>query len=79
MRASGRCTLSNEALLEATGSAHRPFMGSDICATVSAVLAKTPEWVRTELSSKDATVRVRAEEALAAMIADALGSGIEDR
>jgi len=39
-----------------------------ICATI----AKAPEWIRVELASKDATARLRAEEALAAIIASAL-------
>jgi hypothetical protein len=39
-----------------------------ICATV----AKAPEWIRVELASKDAAARLRAEEALAAIIASAL-------
>ena len=41
---------------------------------ISATVAKTPEWLRIELASKDATARLRAEEALAAIIADALAS-----
>lgn len=38
------------------------------------VLERAPRWVRRDLDSKDAVVRIRAEESLAAMIADALES-----
>ncbi|UZK70345.1 hypothetical protein OKW76_04675 [Sphingomonas sp. S1-29] len=47
-------------------------MNDQTKATVTAMLAKAPEWVRTDLASKDASVRTRAEETLAAMIASAL-------
>jgi len=40
--------------------------------TVEAVLRKAPAWIRHDLASADLQVRVRAEEALAAMIEDAL-------
>ena len=39
-----------------------------------ALIQRAPEWIRLDLSSKDAGTRERAEETLAAMIADALGS-----
>ncbi|UUL83835.1 DUF6771 family protein [Sphingomonas qomolangmaensis] len=47
-------------------------MNDQTKATVTAMLAKAPEWVRTDLSAKDPSVRTRAEETLAAMIASAL-------
>ena len=47
-------------------------MGTKLQDIVRAVIAKAPHWVRQDLSSKDATLRERAEEALAAMIASAL-------
>ena len=37
------------------------------------VVERAPQWVRRDLDNKDAVARVRAEEALAAMITDALG------
>ncbi|WP_176473591.1 hypothetical protein [Sphingopyxis sp. GW247-27LB] len=37
------------------------------------VVERAPQWIRHDLDSKDAIARIRAEEALAAMIADALG------
>ncbi|MDX3910800.1 MAG: hypothetical protein QHC67_13420 [Sphingobium sp.] len=46
----------------------------DLTAIVTAVLAKAPQWIRHDLASTDATLRVRAEESLAAMIAAALGA-----
>lgn len=39
---------------------------------VEQVLARTPAWVRQDLASADAATRVRAEEALSAMIGAAL-------
>ena len=41
--------------------------------TILRVIERAPEWIRRDLDSKDAVVRIRAEESLAAMIADALG------
>ncbi|WP_454883013.1 DUF6771 family protein [Sphingomonas oryzagri] len=39
---------------------------------VAAVLARMPDWIRTDLSAKDARIRSRAEEALTARLAFAL-------
>ncbi len=36
------------------------------------VVERAPSWIRRDLGAKDGSARVRAEEALAAMIADAL-------
>jgi hypothetical protein len=47
-------------------------MESDAYPAVEAAIAKTPEWIRIELASKEPTARQRAEEALAAIIANAL-------
>ena len=44
----------------------------DMVFVVSSLLARTPEWVRQDLSSKDIVVRTRAEETLAMMIDAAL-------
>ncbi len=35
-------------------------------------VARLPDWVRHDLAGKDAALRMRAEEALAAMVVDAL-------
>jgi hypothetical protein len=35
-------------------------------------IARTPDWVRRDLASKDAAARLRAEEALSAMIVNAV-------
>jgi len=45
---------------------------------ISAAVARIPEWVRNELSSKDVVLRTRAEETLAFMIAGALADSAED-
>jgi hypothetical protein len=47
-------------------------MNSDLQATITATIARAPEWIRQELLSKEKATRARAEEALAAMIAGAL-------
>lgn len=44
----------------------------DFQATITAIIARTPEWVRQELLSKELATRARAEEALAAVIAGTL-------
>ena len=43
-----------------------------LAATIAAALEHMPEWVRHDLASKDARIRVRAQETLAAIIAAAL-------
>lgn len=50
-------------------------MNDKLQATVTAILAHTPEWIRQELTSKEKATGTRAEEALAAMIAGALKDG----
>lgn len=42
---------------------------------IARIVAKTPIWLRHDLTAKDLATRSRAEESLAAMIADALGQG----
>lgn len=49
---------------------------SERAAIIAAVLANAPQWIRHDLGSVDALLRVRAEESLAAMIAAAL-SGVQ--
>jgi hypothetical protein len=45
---------------------------SDLNTVITTVLNQTPDWVRTEFASKDAALRERAAETLAAMLAAAL-------
>lgn len=45
---------------------------SDIQSIILAVLERAPQWIRHDLASSDATIRNRAEEAMAAIIAQAL-------
>ena len=47
-------------------------MGEKTYEIVARVLGRAPQWVRHDLAAKDANVRGRAEETLAAMITDAL-------
>ena len=47
-------------------------MSETLQARIAAILARTPDWIRQELQSKEAGTRERAEEALAAMIAAVL-------
>ncbi|EGD60852.1 hypothetical protein Y88_1647 [Novosphingobium nitrogenifigens DSM 19370] len=36
------------------------------------VIERAPQWLRSDLAAKDASARARAEEALAAMLVDAI-------
>jgi len=53
-------------------------MTDDLQAVITATIARAPDWVRQELLSKEKPIRVRAEEALAAMIAAAIQQGNGD-
>lgn len=52
-------------------------MISDLTNTILHVIERAPQWMRRDLDAKDAVVRIRAEESLAAMIADALEKQVE--
>lgn len=43
-----------------------------LTSTILAVIERAPQWVRHDLEAKDAVIRARAEETLAAMISAAL-------
>ncbi|MDF2640345.1 MAG: hypothetical protein K0R64_3329 [Novosphingobium lindaniclasticum] len=47
-------------------------MNSPLTATILQVIERAPQWVRHDLEAKDAVIRARAEETLAAMISAAL-------
>lgn len=47
-------------------------MTDETALTVSVVIARAAEWIRSDLAGKDLAARARAEEALSAMIAAAL-------
>ncbi len=44
----------------------------ELVVIIEGVLARAPEWLRHELAAKEATSRARAEETLAAKIAESL-------
>jgi hypothetical protein len=48
-------------------------MSEHMQAAILAVIERAPQWIRQDLTAKDENVRRRAEESLAAMIADTLG------
>ncbi|WP_426387765.1 DUF6771 family protein [Sphingobium sp. R-21] len=50
-------------------------MDEQALAIIAHVLDRAPQWLRHDLAAKHAATRQRAEETLAAMIADALGKG----
>lgn len=50
-------------------------MDEHTLAIIAQVLDRAPQWLRHDLAAKDTAARQRAEETLAAMIADALGKG----
>jgi len=41
---------------------------------IHAVVERAPQWLRQDLTSPDKAIRMRAEETIAAMIADALSN-----
>lgn len=47
-------------------------MDEETKAIILTVIERAPQWIRHDLVAKDPTVRARAEETLAAMIADVL-------
>ncbi|WP_374527137.1 hypothetical protein [Novosphingobium sp.] len=47
-------------------------MSVDLTSLIHAVVQRAPKWLRQDLASKDEAVRSRAEETMAAMLADAL-------
>ena len=49
-------------------------MDENMTAMILRVLERAPQWLRHDLESKDTSARRRAEETLAAMIADALAN-----
>lgn len=54
---------------------HRVQMDQETSELIMRVIARAPQWLRHDLSSKDLNARGRAEETLAAMIVDALSHG----
>lgn len=48
-------------------------MTDDLSQRILTALVRLPDWLRRDLSSKDEATRQRAEETLAASIANALG------
>lgn len=56
-------------------SSHRlACMDDKTKSTILRVIERAPQWLRHDLDAKEAVVRARAEETLAAMIVDALAS-----
>jgi hypothetical protein len=47
-------------------------MTRELTDAILRVIERAPQWVRRDLDAKDPVARIRAEESLAAMIADAL-------
>lgn len=50
-------------------------MDDTTSAIILGVIARAPQWIRHDLDAKDDAIRTRAEETLAAMIANALRDG----
>ncbi|WP_022678426.1 DUF6771 family protein [Novosphingobium sp. B-7] len=48
-------------------------MGDKTKTRILGVIERAPQWLRHDLAAKDASARARAEEALAAMLVDAIG------
>jgi hypothetical protein len=43
---------------------------------MTAVLGQTPQWIRADFSSRDAAFRARAEDALAAILANSIADAV---
>src|SRR3546814_8587659 len=54
---------------------HSDGMDANTTTLIMTILSRAPQWIRHDLLSKDASVKQRAEETLAAMIANALVIG----
>jgi hypothetical protein len=54
----------------------RFYMIEDISKRVLSAIARMPDWLRCDLSSKDDATRQRAEESLAAMIETSAGDPV---
>jgi hypothetical protein len=57
---------------------HRPDDDDTASAIILRVIERAPQWVRHDLAAKDEAIRTRAEETLAAMIANALDTGTSE-
>jgi hypothetical protein len=53
-------------------------MTQELTDAILRVVERAPQWIRRDLDAKDPVARIRAEETLAAMIADALDSQADD-
>lgn len=53
-------------------------MNDTTSAIILRVIERAPQWIRHDLESKDEAIRTRAEETLAAMIANALETGTSE-
>lgn len=52
-------------------------MTADLTAIILRVVERAPQWIRRDLDAKDPAACIRAEESLAAMIANALDQQAE--
>ena len=52
-------------------------MTRELTDTILGVVERAQQWIRRDLDTKDPVVRIRAEESLSAMIADALDQQAE--
>lgn len=59
------------------GECYKAGVMNETQALIRTILARAPEWLRHDLAAKDAVVRQRAEETLAAMVSDALARRID--
>ncbi|MFB9051296.1 hypothetical protein ACFFV8_21570 [Sphingobium indicum] len=57
---------------------HSDGMDANTTTLIMTILSRAPQWIRHDLLSKDAGVKQRAEETLAAMIANALATGTDE-
>ena len=68
----GLSHMREQDLTRSLSASHSVPMDDATTKSILAVLERMAEWIQHDLVAKDAAIRARAEETLAAMIADAL-------
>lgn len=70
--------MTSFAVAPGTRCPHSDAMDEKLTNLITTIVGRVPQWIRHDLLSKDAAVKQRAEETLAAMIANALAAGTDE-
>ena len=73
-------SLTHEGIADLWPNGHRKGMDQQTRDALQRTIVRLPDWIRHDLGGKDAALRLRAEEALVAMLVDVLNraSGKDD-